>query len=327
MFRSATLKFRNFFNGFARTASFEFLLFASLLIIVLVLKKYLIAHAGYMPILDNSYFGDVPDPSDGDPSKDGIARLEDAVFSILRNVRYIMGAVVTAIIVYAAAMMVYKGHDEGENTKQKSAITYSIIGMAVIGVAGAVTEILSVADGGLLNPETAKERVIGFRVEVNLIITFIKYFLGSLATLYIVISALSLVMNGGDETTVTNAKKKLAAAAFGLLLVMFSSTFIDKVFYVINLNADRTGIKPQINYAQGIAELVSITNIVVTFVGPIMVIMLVAGGIMYITSGGEDGQMDKAKKLIFNAIIGIVVIYGAFAIVSTFISGQISIPS
>lgn len=319
--------FKSVFSKSVRTLSFEFILCVSLLIVMLILKKYVVAHAGYLPILDNSYFGDVPDPSDGDPSKDGVKRLEDAVFSVLRNVRYIMGAVVVAIIVYAASMMVYKGGDEGELTKQKSAITYSIIGMAVIGVAGAITEILSVADGGLLNPDTAKERVIGFRVEVNLIITFIKYFLGSLATLYIVISALGLVVNGGDETTVTNMKKKLGAATLGLLLVIFSSTFIDKVFYVIDLNAARTGIKPQIDYAQGIAELVSITNIVVTFVGPIMVIMLVAGGVMYIISGGDDGKMDKAKKLIFNAVIGIVVIYGAFAIVSTFISGQISIPS
>ena len=92
------------------------------------------------------------------------------------------------------------------------------------------------------------------------------------------------------------------------------------------MNAARTGIKPQIDYVQGIAELVAITNIVVTFVGPIMIIMLVAGGIMYIVSGGDDGQMDKAKKLILNAIIGIIVIYGAFAVVSTFISGQISNP-
>lgn len=306
-----------------RTTSLEYMVFVSMLVLLLFLKKYFIVYAGYLPILDNGYFGDIPDPT-SDPSKDGIGRLEDAVFSVLKNVRYIMGAVVVAIIVYAASMMVYKGNDEGEMTKQKSTITYAIIGMAVIGVAGAVTELLSVQNGGFLNPETAKERVVGFRVEVNLIITFIKYFLGSLATLYIVISALGLVMNGGDETTVTNTKKKLSAAALGLLLVVFSSTFIDKVFYVIDLNADRTGIKPQIDYAQGIKELVAITNIVVTFVGPIMIIVLVAGGIMYAVSGVDESQAEKAKKLITNAIIGIVVIYGAFAIVSTFISGQIS---
>src|SRR3989338_7286865 len=127
MLKTATLKLKNLIGRSVRTASFEYFLLSGLLIAMLVFKKYLVAHAGYLPILDNGYFGDIPDPSDGDPSKDGIARLEDAVFSVLRNVRYIMGAIVTAIIVYASAMMVYKGNDEGEMTKQKSAITYSIV--------------------------------------------------------------------------------------------------------------------------------------------------------------------------------------------------------
>jgi len=311
---------------YVRTSTVEYMLYATVLAMMLVLYNYYAVEAGYLPTLDNGYFGDIPDPSEGDPSKDGVDRLEDAVFSILRNVRYIMGAIAVAIFTFAGIMMVYKGEDEGELTKHKSTITYAIIGMAVIGVSGAVTELLSVNNGGFLNPDTAKERVVGFRVEVNIIITFIKYFLGSLATLYIIISAMSLVVGGGDETTVTNAKKKLIASGMGLLLVIFSTVFIDKVFYVIDLNAAETGVTPQIDAVQGVTELIAITNLVVTFLGPLMILMLVAGGIMYIISAGDESQTEKAKKLIFNAIIGVVVIYGAFAVVSTFITGQISIP-
>ena len=306
-----------------RTNSLEFMLYGLLLVVLLSLSSKLLVDATYIPLPDNSHYGNIPDPSDPDPSKDGVERAQDAVFSILRNVRLIMGVGTIGILVYAGIMMVVKGGDEGETTKQKSAVTYSIVGMAVIGISGAVTEILSVENGGLLNPDEAKERVVLFRVEVNLVITFIKYILGSIATLFLVISGLSLVVAGGDEGTVTSAKKRMAASALGLLLVIFSSTFIDRVFYVIDLNADETGVIPQVDTVQGIAEIVAITNIVVTLVGPVMILMLVAGGIMYIISAGDDGKMDKAKKLITNAVIGIVVIYGAFAIVSTFISGII----
>ena len=219
---------------YVRTSTVEYMLYATVLAMMLVLYNYYAVEAGYLPTLDNGYFGDIPDPSEGDPSKDGVDRLEDAVFSILRNVRYIMGAIAVAIFTFAGIMMVYKGEDEGELTKHKSTITYAIIGMAVIGVSGAVTELLSVNNGGFLNPDTAKERVVGFRVEVNIIITFIKYFLGSLATLYIIISAMSLVVGGGDETTVTNAKKKLIASGMGLLLVIFSTVFITQVLLVLN---------------------------------------------------------------------------------------------
>ncbi len=240
----------------------------------------------------------------------------------MKNVRYIVGALAIGILVYAGTMMVIRGGDEGEIDKQKSAITYTIIGMAVLAVAGAVTEILSVDDGGLLNPDTAKERVVAFRVEVNLVITFIKYLLGSVTVLFIVVSAMGLIMGGGEEA-VTSAKKRLAASSLGLLLVMFSTVFVDQVFYVVDLNSSRTGVIPQVDAIQGLRELIAVTNIVVTFVGPIMVLMMIAGGIMYIISAGDDGKTETAKKLIFNAIIGIVVIYGAFAIVNTFVSGRI----
>lgn len=36
-------------------------------------------------------------------------------------------------------------------------------------------------------------------------------------------------------------------------------------------------------------------------------IFLLVGGVMYITSAGNEGQVDKAKKTIFYAIIGLIV--------------------
>ena len=52
--------------------------------------------------------------------------------------------------------------------------------------------------------------------------------------------------------------------------------------------------------------------------------MLIIGAIMYATSGGEEENMNKAKRVIIATIVGIVIIYGAFAMVSTVISGRLS---
>ncbi len=43
----------------------------------------------------------------------------------------------------------------------------------------------------------------------------------------------------------------------------------------------------------------------------IAVIILIVGGINYITSGGSAEKADGAKKLIINAIIGIIIILAA----------------
>jgi len=50
--------------------------------------------------------------------------------------------------------------------------------------------------------------------------------------------------------------------------------------------------------------------------GSIAVIFLIVGGFQYVASRGNEEQMEKAKKTITAAIIGIVIIVMAFAIVS-----------
>jgi hypothetical protein len=54
--------------------------------------------------------------------------------------------------------------------------------------------------------------------------------------------------------------------------------------------------------------------------------VLVGGGIMYMTSAGSEERSEKAKRLIIAALIGLIIIYGAFAIVNTFIVGAFPNP-
>lgn len=44
------------------------------------------------------------------------------------------------------------------------------------------------------------------------------------------------------------------------------------------------------------------------------VILLIVGGIQYMTAGGNPEKADKAKKLMINAIIGIAIVFAAIFI-------------
>ena len=55
----------------------------------------------------------------------------------------------------------------------------------------------------------------------------------------------------------------------------------------------------------------------------IAVILLIVGGIMYMTAGGNPEKADKAKKLMINAIIGIVIVFAAIFILDL-VSGLLS---
>ncbi len=65
--------------------------------------------------------------------------------------------------------------------------------------------------------------------------------------------------------------------------------------------------------------ILNVLNFGLTFLGLIAVAFIVYAGFLYVTSAGDDGNMEKAKKIILYAVIGILVILAAFALVNTVI--------
>lgn len=55
-------------------------------------------------------------------------------------------------------------------------------------------------------------------------------------------------------------------------------------------------------------------NVILGLTGMAFVIILVYAGILYLTAQGEAKNVDKAKKLISGAVIGIIIIVSAYAI-------------
>ncbi len=59
-----------------------------------------------------------------------------------------------------------------------------------------------------------------------------------------------------------------------------------------------------------------IISVVLSFVGVLFLILMIYAGILWMTAGGNDQQISKAKSLMINAIIGIVVVFSAYALTS-----------
>lgn len=68
----------------------------------------------------------------------------------------------------------------------------------------------------------------------------------------------------------------------------------------------------------------SVIGAVLAFVGVIFLILIIYGGITWMTAGGNEEKIKKAKGLIVNSIIGLVIILAAYSIVS-FIFTQIGV--
>jgi len=61
----------------------------------------------------------------------------------------------------------------------------------------------------------------------------------------------------------------------------------------------------------------TIVDYFLAFLGFLATIMIIYGGILYVTAAGNQENADKGKKLIMYAVVGIIIILLSYAIVST----------
>lgn len=65
-----------------------------------------------------------------------------------------------------------------------------------------------------------------------------------------------------------------------------------------------------------------IINVVLGFLGIVLLGYMIYAGFLWMTSGGESDKAEQARTMITNAIIGLIIIVAAFAI-STFVLGSL----
>ena len=68
--------------------------------------------------------------------------------------------------------------------------------------------------------------------------------------------------------------------------------------------------------AEAEATVSSVLNTVFLWTGIIAVIVIIVGGVFYMTSQGDPGKVARAKNAILYAVIGLLVVLLSFAIVN-----------
>ncbi|MDB5179190.1 MAG: hypothetical protein JWN01_1133 [Patescibacteria group bacterium] len=67
--------------------------------------------------------------------------------------------------------------------------------------------------------------------------------------------------------------------------------------------------------------LANVTKLLIAAVGAVAVIIIIVAGIYYITSAGDPGRIKRAKDIITNTAVGLVIISTAYAVVWTIAKG------
>ena len=182
---------------------------------------------------------------------------------------------------------------------------------------------------------------------------------GILAIGAIIWGGFTYIASVGDEGKTATAKKIIIYAVMGLVVIGLSFLIIDTVKGVITapepqagestaaftfgsgaystltnlLKADSSGFTQGIAGAETEAGqsglrttgdikdiIISLISILTGLVAVIAVGAIIFGGVMYITSFGDEGKSEKAKKIILYAVIGLIIIALAGIIVNVVIN-------
>ena len=277
-------------------------------------------------IVDDIYTeAKIPVPPTGQ-SSDKI--IEQVIMSGLGYTKVIIVAIGVLFITIMGFQMVIGSENEEQLTTAKRGMIYTLVAFMIISMSQDIAKIFDFSESTILqSPTEILKRVKIWDKQVEIIISFIKYVIASFACVMIVRSSAKLITSGGNDEETSKHRHSILYSAAGLLLVYAGDIFINKVFYVVNTQkyTGTKGIEWTVDTGQGVQELVGITNMIVSFAGPVAILMLVVAAIMYLGAGGKEENMEKAKRILVAVVIGILIVYGAFALVNTIILGKIPV--
>ncbi len=106
-----------------------------------------------------------------------------------------------------------------------------------------------------------------------------------------------------------------------VLLTIFALTAVPALATTLDVGlnyGDATGLGTK-DIREGI---MSIVNAMLGFLGVLAIIIILWGGFRWLTSGGSEEKVGEAKKIIAAGIIGLIIIFTAYAI-ATFVVTQL----
>jgi hypothetical protein len=138
---------------------------------------------------------------------------------------------------------------------------------------------------------------------------FLLPILAVLAVAAIVWAGLLYITSSVDDGNIEKAKKIVMYVVVGIILVMSSNVIV---------NTLSTGGSP--NSAIIVDWIVGWTRFLLPIMAVLAVAAVVWAGFLYVTSAVDDGNVEKAKKIIMYVVVGILVTLSAYALVNTVLS-------
>ena len=141
---------------------------------------------------------------------------------------------------------------------------------------------------------------------------------------YVIYGGYLYTFSTGDAGKVEKAKKTLSQAFIGLAIVLLANVIMNAIrFALLGANGALADCATSNNCVNPTALVSGAISWVTAVAGIASAIFVVYGGIMYMTSTGDAGKVEKAKKMITYALIGLAIV-ALSVVITSFVTSTIN---
>lgn len=149
------------------------------------------------------------------------------------------------------------------------------------------------------------------------------------ATFMFILGGFMILTSSGNSSRVESGKKVLQYATVGIVVIMFSASLLQFIFSTVGADTSGVGSTAQQIGLQStnVTDLTTrLMLIALGLLGIVAVVMMIISGYMWITAGGNEERVRKARAVMFSAVIGLVVVLLSWSIIQYVIgtSNQVS---
>lgn len=145
------------------------------------------------------------------------------------------------------------------------------------------------------------------------ILTAVQRIIVTLALVFIVIGAVLLLTSAGSPDMVERGKKAITMAMIGLAIGIAAPSILKELAGILGWGTTNNA---EVNAALTLSQIaLKLLNFLLGIAGILALIMLVIGGIMYLTSAGDEERVESGKKIFKFSLIGIIIVMASMVIV------------
>lgn len=236
----------------------------------------------------------------------------------LKNFFFIAASIYFMIIVLK---VLFAEHTSEEVEHFKKGIIWITVGLIVMQIAYAFVKLIYDQWVGETVAFNIVDGIINPLIRLLELLTSVFFLAMMIYAFYRMITA------NGAEDKVKGAKMTIIYAVIGFIVVRFAKTLVEAVYGTVNCTQVSGGIiqintgnciqKANLTWAASI--VVTIINWLNSFVGIVVVIMILYAGFLVFTSAGDEEKLKKAKKIILYIFVGILVLVTNWLILTFFV--------